>query len=76
MTKKENENKPQYRIRSNISKDIKKGDIVEIVPVYQPIFGQRANEYFDLKEGEVVVKKEGIQVIVQKCNGKDLELIK
>lgn len=51
-----------YVTKQEICKDIKKGDVVTIVPEYTYMIGTnvRIKEYFNLKAGEVLISKNTI----------------
>lgn len=66
----------------DICDEIKKGEEVDIVPEYEYLFGERVKDYFDVKPGEIVIKKidnakkRPVTYTIIKCLRKDLELKK
>ncbi|WP_027633438.1 hypothetical protein [Clostridium hydrogeniformans] len=71
-------------IRDDLCEDIRKGDIVELVPEYSYMIGtdERIKEYFDVRSGEIVIKKtvkvnnKKSNLAIIKCKRKDVDIIK
>lgn len=72
------------KTKRDICDDIKKGDEVELVPEYDYFFGKRVKEHFNVKPGEVVIKKTGKRIAgtnkeeisIIKCSRRDLDIEK
>lgn len=69
----------QAIVKRDICDDIKKDDKVEILPEYTYMIGSsvRIKEYFNLKSGEVVIRKtikheNKDDMIIVKCSRKDV----
>ena len=67
------------KVKEDLCEEIKEGDIVELLPEYMYWVGSsiRIKEYFNVREGEVVIKKtikvndNGEKVdnlVIRKCN--------
>ena len=67
------------KVKEDLCKEIREGDIVELLPEYMYWVGSsiRIKEYFNVREGEVVVKKTikenqngeiSDNLIIRKCN--------
>lgn len=70
-------------VKRDICEDIKKNDDVEILPEYTYMIGSsvRIKEYFNVKSGEVVIRKtikheKKDDMIIIKCSRKDIDILK
>lgn len=73
-------NRRTARLNKDISSEMKRGDIVEIVPEYDIAFGERVKDLFEMNRGDIVIKKinedeNHKNIVVRKCSKNDLEMI-